>query len=116
MRRFLLSLLASAAVLVLVAPLVGCAGTCGTLPTAVVQAPSIAIPPPLSFRQDPQIVPTGYAQVVQVPVQQQYAPVQQYATPMAAPCAPCAVPNAAPVYSHGYDYAPPPVPAQRCAP
>lgn len=79
---------------------------CGDMPTARLALPSVDVPPPVSFHNDPKFVPSGYVQQVQT-VAPQFVPVQQYAAPAASPCAPIAAPQ----YSQGYQYAaPPPVP------
>lgn len=91
------------ALLALVLPLAGCAGTCGTLPDVQLAAPSITIPPPVSLTQRPQIVPTGYAQLVPTaPTAPQYVQVPQT--------------QAAPAYTSGYQWAPVPQAAPRSCP
>lgn len=75
-----------------VAGLVGC--SCGTAPPPDLEVnllPSLRWPAPVQFKQPPNIVPMGYAQVVPAPAQPQYIAVpvavpQASAAPVAAPC------------------------------
>ena len=93
-------------VLLLIAVAISMTACCGQPPSMRLQAPALDVPPPISFYQPPNIQPTGYAQVVQAPMQVQYQPLQTYG----APCAPApsyAAP--APTYSTPYYWAPPPV-------
>ena len=86
MRRFFLAVL-------IVSPLAACAAG----PTS---EPRLIVKSPIWFDSQPVLQPAGYATVQ--PAAVQYVPVQTYA----APAAPCAAPS----YSSGYQYAPPPIP------
>ncbi len=90
-------------------------GACGAPPTAHIAFPTMDVPPPLMFlptQTPPQFQATSYAQVMQMPVQQQYAACSQYQAP--APAAACAPPAG---YTGGFQYAQPPaapIPASNC--
>ncbi len=90
----------------------GCA--CGTPATIHAALPSMDIPPPITFvatQTPPQFVAQSYAQVMQVPMQTQYAACPTYQAPAGA-CAP----QAPAAYTPAFQYAQPPqAPAPRAA-
>ncbi len=89
-------------------------GACGVPPTVHLGLPSMDVPPPLMLlptQVPPQFVAQSYAQVMQVPMQQQYAACPTYQAP--APASACAPPQG---YSQGFQYAQPPAaPTPRAA-